>query len=160
MSGEVATAAKAGPRHRVSRGRGRRSDDDERENSSQRSTLATHERTEAIQLRVESIAASIESGGTVLYAGRSMGNVNRKATKAEMAHARQEIEEAFPDFEAVFGGHGNYGGHRAPRDHTISFRLRDRMGKYRSNVVWIMQERLGSLTAGEVRWLVDQANGK
>ena len=53
-------------------------------------------------------------------------HANRKATKAEMRHAAKVIQEAFPDYEVVFRGHGDYGGHRAPRDHTISFRLKDR----------------------------------
>jgi hypothetical protein len=88
-----------------------------------------------------------------------VGNVNRKATRDEMAHAAQAIREAFPDLEPVFGGHGDYGGHRAPRDHTISFRLRDARGKYCSNVVWILPEYLGSLTPGQVRSLVSRANG-
>ncbi|MCP5114239.1 MAG: hypothetical protein GY953_25700 [bacterium] len=44
-----------------------------------------------------------------------MGNVNRKATKSEMAHATGAIREAFPGLEPVWGGHGDYGGHRAPR---------------------------------------------
>jgi hypothetical protein len=88
-----------------------------------------------------------------------MGNVNRKATREEMAHAAQVIREAFPDLEAVFGAHGDYGGHRAPRDHTISFRLRDAGGKYRSNVVWILPEELASLTLGRIRSLVSRANG-
>jgi hypothetical protein len=89
-----------------------------------------------------------------------MGSVNRKATKAEMAHARRVIREAFPDYEPVFGGHGDYGGHRAPRDHTISFRLRDRWDQYHSNVVWVLPEFLACLTPGYVRDLVAQANGK
>jgi hypothetical protein len=77
-----------------------------------------------------------------------------------MAHAFRVIHEAFPDLEPVFGGHSAYGGHRAPRDHTISFRLRDAQGKYRSNVVWVMPEYLGSLTLGDVRALVGRANGQ
>jgi hypothetical protein len=89
-----------------------------------------------------------------------MPSRNRKATKEEMAHARGVIAEAFPDHVAVFGGHGSYGGHRAPRDHTISFRLRDRRGKYRSNVIWLMPDWLSSLTAANVRYLVNQANGR
>ena len=89
-----------------------------------------------------------------------MGNVNRKATRDEMAHADRVIREAFPDLEPVFGGHGAYGGHRAPRDHTISFRLRDAQGKYRSNVVWVMPEYLGALTPGDIRALVARANGE
>jgi hypothetical protein len=88
-----------------------------------------------------------------------MGNVNRKATRDEMAHADRVIREAFPDLDPVFGGHGDYGGHRAPRDHTISFRLRDGRGTYRSNVVWVMPDSLASLTPGDVRALVARANG-
>ena len=77
-----------------------------------------------------------------------------------MAHVRRVIAEAFPDLEPVFGGHSAYGGHRAPRDHTISFRLRDNRGKFHSNVVWLMPERLNSLTAADIRSLVAQSNGK
>ena len=76
-----------------------------------------------------------------------------------MAHAIQVIRQAFPDFEPVIGGHSSYGGHRAPRDHTISFRLRDQQGNYRSNVVWILPQNLGSLTVAGVRALVANANG-
>src|SRR5258707_10187133 len=57
-----------------------------------------------------------------------MANGNRKASGDEIAHAKAVIREAFPEFEPVFGGHSAYGGHRTPRDHTISFRLRDRWG--------------------------------
>jgi hypothetical protein len=89
-----------------------------------------------------------------------MGNQNRKATKTEMAHARRVIAEAFPDLVAVFAGHGDYGGHRAPRDHTISFRLRDDRGKFHSNVVWLMPEGLSDLTVDEVRRLVAESNGR
>ena len=77
-----------------------------------------------------------------------------------MAHARRVIREAFPEFEPVFGGHGDYGGHRAPRDHTLSFRLKDKQGKLRSNVVWIMPEYLSSLTVQDVESMVGRANGK
>lgn len=88
-----------------------------------------------------------------------MASVNRKATEDEMMHAMQVIREAFPDYEPVFGGHSAYGGHRAPRDHTISFRLRDQWGQYHSNVVWILPQYLASLTGASVRALVAQANG-
>ena len=77
-----------------------------------------------------------------------------------MTHACRVIREAFPDLEPVFGGHGAYGGYRAPRDHTISFRLRDGKGKYRSNVVWIMPQYLAALTPGDIGWLVSRANGE
>lgn len=89
-----------------------------------------------------------------------MGNKNRKATQGEMAYARRVISEAFPDYQAVFGAHGDYGGHRSPRDHTISFRLQDSRGKFRSNVIWLMPKSLGSLTVGGVKDLVARSNGK
>jgi hypothetical protein len=89
-----------------------------------------------------------------------MPHQNRKATKDEMARVRQVISEAFPEFVAVFGGHSSYGGHRAPRDHTLSFRLRDRYGQYHSNVVWLLPEWLTDLTPADIRALVLAANGK
>jgi hypothetical protein len=76
-----------------------------------------------------------------------------------MDHARQVIAQAYPDYQVVFGSHGSYGGHRAPRDHTISFRLRDATGKYRSNVVWLMPQALSRLTPAHVRTMVTAANG-
>jgi len=94
------------------------------------------------------------------YVGAAMGNQNRKATKQEMAHAQDVIREAFPEYVPVFGAHGDYGGHRAPRDHTISFRLRDERGKFRSNVIWIRPDLLGKLTIADVQAMVAQANGK
>jgi hypothetical protein len=89
-----------------------------------------------------------------------MGRVNRKADKSETSHARRVIKEAFPEYEPVFAGHSAYGGHRAPRDHTISFRLRDQWGQYHSNVVWILPDYLASLTVEDVRAMVAQANGE
>jgi hypothetical protein len=88
-----------------------------------------------------------------------MASVNRKASGEEMAHAAQVIREAFPGLEQVFGGHSSYGGHRAPRDHTISFRLRDQWGQYHSNVVWVLPQYLASLTVAGARALVAHANG-
>ena len=85
-----------------------------------------------------------------------MGNVNRKATDEEMAHAIRVIREAFPEYEPVFGSHGSYGGGIAPRDHTISFRLRDQRGKYHSNVIWILPAWLGQITVDHVRAWVKQ----
>ena len=88
-----------------------------------------------------------------------MGNQNRKATKQEMAHARRVIREAFPEFVPVFGAHSDYGGHRAPRDHTIAFRLQDERRRFRSNVVWLMLDSLATLTVGSIRALVAESNG-
>ena len=68
-------------------------------------------------------------------------------------------KEAYPNYEPVFGGHGAYGGHRAPRDHTISFRLRDQLGKFHSNVVWLMSDELSSLSAEHIRAVVSRSNG-
>jgi hypothetical protein len=89
-----------------------------------------------------------------------MGNQNRKPKKTEMARIRCVIKEAFPDLTAMFGGHSAYGGHRTPRDHTISFRLQDERGRFRLNVIWLMPGQLRGLTAANVRWLVGSANGK
>ena len=72
---------------------------------------------------------------------------------------RQVILQAYPDLEPVFGGHGAYGGHRAPRVHTISFRLRDELSKYRSNVVWLMPEELATLTSDDILQRVAHSNG-
>lgn len=88
-----------------------------------------------------------------------MGNQNRKATDKEMARARRAIKAAFPDCTPVFGGHGDHGGHRAPRDHTISFRLVDDQGKVCSNVVWLLPDELASLTADDIRARVRRSNG-
>jgi hypothetical protein len=89
-----------------------------------------------------------------------MGNQNRKATKEEMARVRRVIKEAYPELVPVFGSHGDYGGHRAARDHTISFRLQDARGRFRSNVVWLMPDWMNSLTAANIRAMVEEANGK
>jgi hypothetical protein len=89
-----------------------------------------------------------------------MGNQNRKSTKAEKAYAAKVLRDAFPGMTAIFGAHGDYGGHRAPRDHTIAFRLQDSDGRFCSNVVWIMPERLSTLTVADARTMVDRANGR
>src|SRR5437660_1216550 len=99
------------------------------------------------------------AGSAARRRGGPMGSVNRQATDDEMTHAMQVIRAAFPEFEPVFGGHSAYGGLRAPRDHTISFRLRDRWGQYHSNVVWILPQYLASLTVADVRAMVAHANG-
>jgi hypothetical protein len=88
-----------------------------------------------------------------------MGNQNRKATKEELAHARSVISEAFPEMVPLFGAHSDYGGHRAPRDHTIAFRLQDERGRFRSNVVWLMPDSLAALTVADVQALVARSNG-
>ena len=92
--------------------------------------------------------------------GQVMGNQVRKATKSEMARARRLIAETLPDLHAVFAGHGSHGGHRAPRDRTFSFRLRDRLGRLHANVVRLVPERLRDLTVDDLRGLVAESNGK
>jgi hypothetical protein len=108
------------------------------------------------------VAAVVELGSLVAAFTRllRMGNQNRKATKEEMLYARRIIKEAFPDLIPVFGAHGDYDGHRAPRDHTIAFRLQDERGKFRSNVIWVMPDWLGTLTVADVQAMVARANGK
>jgi hypothetical protein len=39
---------------------------------------------------------------------------NREATTNEMAYATQVIQDAYPEYEVVWGRHGDYGGGRAP----------------------------------------------
>jgi hypothetical protein len=81
-------------------------------------------------------------------------HANCKATGDEMAYATRVIQEAFPEYEVVWGSHGDYGGHRAPRDHTLAFRLRDQWGKYHSNVIWVAPEKLSSITVAWVKKMV------
>jgi len=83
-------------------------------------------------------------------------HANRKATKDELADATQVIREAFPEYEVVWGSHGDFGGHRAPRDHTLAFRLRDRWGKYHSNVIWVAPQALSGMT---VEWVKKMVKG-
>lgn len=87
-------------------------------------------------------------------------HANRKATKDEMAHATEVIGQAYPQYEVVWCSHGDFGGHRAPRDHTLAFRLRDRLGKYRSNVIWIAPESLTSITAAWVKKMVTRGTSR
>jgi hypothetical protein len=88
-----------------------------------------------------------------------MSNINRKATKKEMIHIIKIIKEAFPDYVPIFSGHGNYGGHRKPRDHTISFRLQDNNGKYHSNVIWLMPDLLMTYTIEDIKRMVNKGMG-
>ena len=89
----------------------------------------------------------------------AVGNRNRKATGEEKLHATRVIEEAYPGMRPVCGAHGDYGGHRAPRDHTIAFRLQDERGQFRSNVIWVMPAQLALLTVESVRAMVRKAGG-
>lgn len=86
--------------------------------------------------------------------GLAVGSVKRKSTDDEMGYATQVIQEAFPEYEVVWGSHGDYGGGRAPRDHALSFRLRDRWGKYHSNVIWVNPARLAGITVARVKKVV------
>jgi hypothetical protein len=61
-------------------------------------------------------------------------HANRKASKDEMTYATQVIREAYPENDVVWGSHGDYGGGGAPRDQTISIRLRDAYGKFHSKL--------------------------
>lgn len=79
---------------------------------------------------------------------------NRKPERDEIAFATQVIQDAYTEYDVVWGSHGDYGGGRAPRDHTLGFRLRDRMGKYHSNFIWIAPESLSSINVAWVKKMV------
>ena len=87
-------------------------------------------------------------------------HANPKPNKKGLDHLRSVAREAFPNLSVRFCSHGDLGGHRAPRDHTLAFRLVDARGKVRSNVVWVMPQSLARWTAQDVRSAVDRANGK
>ncbi|MGL6074296.1 MAG: hypothetical protein ACRC8S_09055 [Fimbriiglobus sp.] len=85
-----------------------------------------------------------------------MGRIREKSNGTDLDHATTVIQEAFPEYEVVWGSHGDYGGGRAPRDHTLSFRLRDRWGKYHSNVIWVNPTALSQITMSWVKKVVKQ----
>ena len=61
---------------------------------------------------------------------REIGCTSYNSLKSQYTpRVRRVLREAFPDCDAVFGGHGDYGGHRTPRDHTISDDLRAMVGR-------------------------------
>jgi hypothetical protein len=81
---------------------------------------------------------------------------NRKATRREMSCVRRVIEQAFPEWTAVFGGSFS---RLHPRFRTISFRLRDDRGRYHCNVVWLYPDELETLTVEDIRARVADSNG-
>jgi hypothetical protein len=81
-------------------------------------------------------------------------HANRKPRSDEIAYATQVIGETYPHYDVVWGSHGDFGGHRAPRDHTLAFRLRDQWGKYHSNPIWVPPEWLCNMTAEWVKTMV------
>lgn len=87
----------------------------------------------------------------------TVGNRNRKATRDEKERATDVIVEAFPGLFPVWGAHGDYGGHRAPRNHTIAFR--HERGQFRSNVVWVRPDQVAWLTVEQVRAMLKRAGG-
>lgn len=87
-------------------------------------------------------------------------HANPKPSKAGLAHLKQVAREAFPELTLEFCSHGDLGGHRAPRDHTLAFRLVDVQGKYRSNVVWVLPESLEQWTVQHVQDAVGRRNGR
>ncbi|MEM7165365.1 MAG: hypothetical protein AAF581_07875 [Planctomycetota bacterium] len=87
-------------------------------------------------------------------------HANPKPSKKALQHLRQVAAEAFPGHTIRFCSHGDLGGHRAPRDHTLAFRLVDARGKFRSNVVWVFPQELEQWTADDVRSRVERSNGR
>ena len=87
-------------------------------------------------------------------------HANPKPDKDALQHLRYVAREAFLRHSVRFCSHGDLGGHRAPRDHTLAFRLVDAQGKFRSNVIWVMPQALKTWTVDDVRRAVDRSNGK
>ena len=87
-------------------------------------------------------------------------HANPKPSKSGKAHLRAVAKEAFPKLQIEFCSHSDLGGHRAPRDHTLAFRLKDSRGKYRSNVVWVSPQSLFNWTKQDVLDAVAKANGR
>ena len=87
-------------------------------------------------------------------------HANPRPDKEGLKHLKRVAREAFPNLTLKFCSHGDLGGHRAPRDHTLAFRMVDSRGKFCSNVVWVMPHSLAIWTADDVRREVDRSNGK
>ncbi len=87
-------------------------------------------------------------------------HANPKPVKKDKQKLRRIARQAFPNHTIEFCSHGDLGGHRAPRDHTLAFRLVDSRGRYRSNVVWALPQYLEYWTVEDVREAVDRSNGK
>ena len=87
-------------------------------------------------------------------------HANPKSDKQGLAHLKRVAEEAFEGCSVRFLSHGSLGGHRAPRDHTVAFRLVDSRGRFRSNVIWVNPQGLRSWTAADVRRAVKASNGQ
>lgn len=87
-------------------------------------------------------------------------HANPKPTASGKKALRAAAREAFPNWSLQFCSHGDLGGHRAPRDHTLAFRMVDARGKFRSNVIWVFPQDLTLWTAEDVRKAVARSNGK
>jgi len=87
-------------------------------------------------------------------------NANPKPDKNALQHLRRVAREAYPHCSVRFCSHGELGGYRAPRDHTLAFRLVDSKDRFCSNVIWVMPQTILTWTADDVRRAVDRSNGK
>lgn len=87
-------------------------------------------------------------------------HANPKPTKKGKQALRAVARAAYPNWNVRFCSHGDLGGHRAPRDHTLAFRMVDERGKFRSNVVWVFPQELAYWTVDDLRQAVDRSNGK
>lgn len=88
------------------------------------------------------------------------GHANPKPSKEGLQRLRRAAKEAYPDCTVEFCSQGDLGGHRAPRDHTLAFRLVGADGRYHSNVCWLNPEYLKHYTADDIRSLVGASNGR
>jgi len=87
-------------------------------------------------------------------------HANPKPTERGKQALRRIAREAYPDLKIEFCSHGDLGGHRAPRNHTLAFRLRDGKGRLRSNVIWVLPQSLEHWTVDDFRNTVERSNGK
>lgn len=78
--------------------------------------------------------------------------IKQKIKQQVAAHVRN----AFPGCVAEFCGRQG----RLPSvSRTFGFRVRDRNGKYQSNIVWVDPGYQGEINEAWVRWAVSQSNG-
>jgi len=87
-------------------------------------------------------------------------HANPKPDKNDLDHLKRVVKEAYPKLRVRILSHGDLGGHRAPRDHTLAFRLEDSRGRHRSNVVGVVPRELKHMTTADIRRAVDKSNGR
>ena len=80
---------------------------------------------------------------------------NRARLRREIAAI---IAEVYPDCVPVFSGNAD-SSRMGRRSVTLGFRLRDKWGKFRSNMIWLNPEYSGRWTAEAIVEAVNDSNG-